>query len=324
MDAAGFLADLEQKPERLRALADVVAADDPWRDLPTDAAQIVLVGMGSSHYAGSVAAARLRHRGVSAVAELASSDLLPRTSEQTVVVAISASGESDETLDAVERLGRRCPVIALTNDSGSTLSAAADIVVAMHAGPEGGGVACRSFQHTLALLLALEQRLTASSAQAVGPLLRSAADASAELLDGRDDWLPAVRRLLSGPDGVYVAAPARRLSSAQQASLMLREGPRLAAVGCETGDWAHVDVYLTKTLDYRLLLFPGSPWDGGLLRWTTERGSTVVAVGLDVPDAAVSVRYRNDDSEDVRLLTEVLVAELLAADLWGRPGDTPG
>jgi hypothetical protein len=97
---------------------------------------------------------------------------------------------------------------------------------------------------------------------------------------------------------------------------MLREGPRLPAVACETGDWSHVDVYLTRTTAYRMLLLTGSRWEDELLRWTTERRSTVVAVGADIPGAALSLRYRHDEDDDVRLLTEVLVAELLAADAW--------
>jgi len=98
---------------------------------------------------------------------------------------------------------------------------------------------------------------------------------------------------------------------------MLREGPRLPAVGCETADWSHVDVYLTKTLDYRLVLLAGSRWEPELLDWVGRRGSTVVAVGAEVPGAAVTVRYPHDDEDDVRLLTETLVCELLAADAWG-------
>ena len=47
---------------------------------------------------------------------------------------------------------------------------------------------------------------------------------------------------------------------------MLREGPRLPAYGCETADWSHVDVYLTKTTDYRMLLLAGSRWEAELLR----------------------------------------------------------
>ena len=97
---------------------------------------------------------------------------------------------------------------------------------------------------------------------------------------------------------------------------MLREGPRRAAVGCETGDWSHVDVYLTKTTDYRLLVFAGSDWDPQLAEWTTARGTAVVAVGGSVSGAAVDLRYPGDDDDDVRLLTEVLVPELVAARAW--------
>ena len=97
---------------------------------------------------------------------------------------------------------------------------------------------------------------------------------------------------------------------------MLREGPRRAAVGCEAGDWAHVDVYLTKNTDYRLLVFAGSAWDDGIVEWTGPRGTTVVAVGGDFPGATATVRYPYDDVDDVRLLTETLVPELVAARLW--------
>jgi len=97
---------------------------------------------------------------------------------------------------------------------------------------------------------------------------------------------------------------------------MLREGPRWFAVGCEAGDWAHVDVYLSRNTDYRLMVFAGSGWDDGILEWTRPRGTTVVAVGGDFPDAAFTLRYPHDEVDDVRLLTEVLVPELVAARLW--------
>ena len=117
-------------------------------------------------------------------------------------------------------------------------------------------MACRSFQHTLALLLALESHLTGAPDAAA--LLDRAAEASAHAArQPRIDWLPAVASAALGPHGTHVVAPARRLSSALQSALMLREGPRLPAVGCETADWSHVDVYLTKTTDYRLVLLAG-------------------------------------------------------------------
>jgi fructoselysine-6-P-deglycase FrlB-like protein len=318
MDPALFLADLEQKPRRLGDLASSLREDDPWAGVG-ETGRWVLLGMGSSHYANQVAAARLRFRGVDAVAELAASDLLPNVRPGTLVLAVSASGGSTETLDAVRRLraadsGAR--FVALTNREGTELEGLCDHSVLLRAGEERGGVACRSFQHTLAMLLALEQRLVGGDGSV---LLQQAAEATEHLLDDRDRWLPAVSDALLGPDGTHVVAPARRLSSALQSALMLREGPRLPAVGCETADWSHVDVYLTRTTDYRMLLLAGSRWEPELLRWVGERGSTLVAVGDDVPGAAVTVRYPHDGVDDVRLLTETVVAELVAARAWAAP-----
>lgn len=314
-----FPADIAAKPAALADLAAVLRERDPWADAGiTASSRLVMVGMGSSHYANSVAASRLRARGIDAVAELASADLLPDVDERTVIVAVSASGGSTETLDAIGRYAGRCPIVAMTNVDGSPIAASASSRIGMLAGVEASGVSCRSFQHTLALWLGLEACLVGGpdARRRVADVVERTAEATADLLDRKDDWLPALAGLALGPQGTYFAAPARRFSSAQQAALMLRETPRLPAVGCETGDWSHVDVYLTLTTDYRLVLFAGSRWEPQLLDWVGKRGSTLVAVGADVAGAALTVRYAGDEDDDVRLLTEVLVAELLAADAW--------
>ena len=317
MKPDGFVTDLFRKPEVLRALAETLASENPWAAVvPADTARVVLLGMGSSAYAGGVAAARMRSRGVVAVSELASSQRLPAWGEAALVVATSASGGSVETLDALVRLPASVPTVALTNTQNSAITERCGGVVPLHAEPEVGGVACRSYQHTLALLIALECHLTGASTAGLVASLDAAADATDHLLATESDWLPQVSQLLLGPSGTHLAAPAERLCSAQQGALMLREGPRRPAVGCETGDWSHVDVYLTKTTDYRLLVFAGSQWEPQLAEWTTSRGSTVVGVGGAVPGAGYELRYPGDTEDDVRLLTEVLVPELVAARAW--------
>lgn len=318
MDADLFRADLEAKPASLRALAGRLDAADPFPALPRFD-RVLLLGMGSSRYAARVAAHRLRRAGVDAVADYASAPSYP-PSPGTLVVAVSATGTSTETLEALAAYRGASPFVAVTNEPGSPVCEGAGLVVPMNAGVEAGGVACRTFQHTLALLLALVDRATGAAPGAAAARVRAAADATEDLLDRRDAWLPRTLDLLDGPDGVYALAPMGRIASADQAALMVREGPRRPGVACETGDWSHVDVYLTKTLDYRALLYAGSGHDAAAMEWLTARGRTVVAVGGEVPGAAHTVRYHGDTDPDVALLTEVLVAEQVAASWWREAG----
>ena len=312
-----FAADLQRKPEVLYRLAGVLADGNPWTQVvPPGIERVVLLGMGSSAYAGGVAAARMRARGVVAASELASSQLLPGWGEGTLVVATSARGGSAETLAALNRLPASVHTVALTNTAGSAITQRCDAVIDLAAEPEVGGVACRSYQHTLALLLALERHLSGADTESLAASVAASTTATAHLLDTETDWCPELSELLLGPSGTHLAAPAHRFCSAQQGALMLREGPRLPAVGCETGDWSHVDVYLTKALDYRLLVFAGSEWEAQLAEWTTARGSTVVGVGGNVPGAEYNLRYPGDADDLVRLLTEVLIPELIAARAW--------
>lgn len=314
MNPALFLADVERRPAVLRQLADAIDGGAFDMAVPSRPRRVVLTGMGSSLYAAMVAAQRLRVAGVTAIAESASCEATLPADTDDLVIGISAGGTSAETnrLLASCAAGRR---VVLTNDPTSPIAQLADTVVELLAEPETGGVACRSFTHTIVALLALEEQLTGEPLQ-LSSLVRVAADACDRLLDTRDEWLPQTIDLLAGPHGTWLLAPVERISSSLQGALMLREGPRLAAVGCETGDWSHVDVYLTKTLDYRALVFTGSRWDAQATEWMHGRGSTVVAVGGELPGARQTLRYRGDDDRVVALLVEVIVPELVAAQLW--------
>ena len=308
MDPAAFLADLEAKPATLLGLLDHLPVWPPIGNGP-----IVLTGMGSSWFAADVMARRLRRHGINAVAEAASVEATLPPSPDVTVIGITATGGSAETVALLAAHRDVSRTIALTNDADALLPAGHTVL--MHAGVEGGGVACRTYTHTLVALLALEQQVSGVDLR-LGERVRRSAAAIAYLLDRRDGWMPPVLEAIEGTEGMWLLAPAERLGSALQGALMVREGPRRAADGCETGDWNHVDVYLTKTLDYRALLFTGSRFDVDAMRWMTDRHSHVVAVGGEPDGVAAGVRYPGDDDPIVALLTEVLVAELLAAHWW--------
>ncbi|HEY4333180.1 MAG TPA: SIS domain-containing protein, partial [Ilumatobacteraceae bacterium] len=249
MDSAELLRDLELIPETLPLALNAtnIAAIAPAPHV----GRWVFVGMGSSRFAAGAIAAQLRAIGVDASAEYASADLLPATGAGTALVAISAGGTSLETLDSFARAAPGTYRIAVTNRAGSPITAHADAVVDMLAGEERSGVACRSYVQTLAVLLGLAAPLGLDIDPA--RTIDHAVAAARELLATRAHWLPPVLDALAGGDGTWLLAPSERLASAEQGALMIRECPRRMADACETGDWSHVDVYLTKTLAYRAI-----------------------------------------------------------------------
>ena len=306
-DPDAFFRDLEAKPAALRSLAPRLEAD-PWREVEsTD--RTVFVGMGSSQFAALPVAAMLRANGRDVVVERASAVAVASAARGTLAVAISASGTTPETVAALARhRDGGSTTVAITNAEGSPLAEVAEHHISLGAGEETGGVACRSFQHTIAVLLAMLGARRAADAA------RRAADATEDLLDRRASWLPQAADIVGDTGRVFVLAPDERISSAEQGALMFREGPRVAADACETGDWLHVDVYLTKPLDYRAVRFAGSRFDDDVARWIDERGGRLLSVGA----VAGGVRYRGDEDPDVALLAETLVPELVAADVWRR------
>jgi glucosamine--fructose-6-phosphate aminotransferase (isomerizing) len=317
VNPALFLADVEQVPATLTLVAGRLRVADPWADVDLHGIErVLLLGMGSSRYAAETVALSMRAAGLNAIAEPASIEAGWPAGPNMLVVAVSATGGSIETLTAASRYRDQGRLVALVENTGSPLAEMAHDVVPLEAGSEAGGVACRSYRHTLVQLLALRARLTGGSLNYLADGVLRAAEATADLLERRDTWLPPMLEALDGPDGIAVIAPAERRSSAEQSALMVREGPRRPATASETGDWAHVDVYLAKTLDYRVLLLPGSRWEGQAMEWLIKRGSRVVPVGAELDGAGPGVRYRYDDNPLVRLLTEVTVAELVAANWW--------
>jgi fructoselysine-6-P-deglycase FrlB-like protein len=304
----GFEADILSEPEALSRVAATYA--DAGLERLLSARRVLFIGMGSSRYAADTAVALLRSRGIDAHSELASTGTPQPPSGDTAAVVISASGGSQETIEALHRHSGTSRVVAITNRPDSALAEAADEAVDVLAGAEKGGIACRSFACTQAVL--------ALMCGADGGQLERAAESAQALIDARAEWLVPLADLVEGRAGVWVSGPAERFGSVQQSALMLREASRIVADACETGDWLHVDVYLTKRPGYALLLLPGSRFDDELLGWRKQREFAVVSVGRALDGVSMAVPFADAEDHMTAVLVETIVAELLAAELWRR------
>ncbi len=306
MNRDGFERDVLAEPDVLADMLDAYEGrSSPLRGIDlSNARRIVMLGMGSSAFAAQSACVALRARGIDAHAELASTATPFPPSRDTVVIGISASGSSEETVEAFARHVGVSRTIAITNYPERTLTSGADHVLPLLAGVEEGGVSCKSYQTTLATLALLGGTPVAA--------LRPAVSAARALIDTRAAWLDELVTRVRDRHTVYTIAPVERLSSALESALMLREGPRVAADATETGDWLHVDVYLSKHPGYTALLFTGSRYDAGVMEWARQRASTIIAIGTPLEGAAQVVAV----SPAVAFLVETMVAELTAAALW--------
>jgi glutamine---fructose-6-phosphate transaminase (isomerizing) len=111
--------------------------------------KIVIVACGTAYHAGLIGKYAIEHwAGLPCEVELASEFRYrdPILGPGSLVVAISQSGETLDTLMAVEHAKEmHAPVLAICNTNGSTIPRASDAVLYTRAGPEIGVAATKTF-----------------------------------------------------------------------------------------------------------------------------------------------------------------------------------
>ncbi len=138
-------------------LDEMRLADEELRDVD----KIIIIACGTSFYAGMVAKYAIEHWTRTPVeVELASEFRYrdPIIDATTLVVAISQSGETADTLQAIRHArSQRAKVLAICNSNGSSIPRESDAVIYTHAGPEIGVASTKGFltQLVACYLLAL-------------------------------------------------------------------------------------------------------------------------------------------------------------------------
>ncbi len=132
--------------------------------------RVFIIACGTSYHAGMVAKTLIEQWARIPVEVEVSSEFRyrdPIVDDETLVVAITQSGETADTLAGVrEARERGAKVIAITNVVGSRVTRESDGVIYTHAGPEIGVAATKTFTAQIAALYVLALKL----AQAKGTL----------------------------------------------------------------------------------------------------------------------------------------------------------
>jgi len=132
--------------------------------------RVFILACGTSYHAGIVAKYLIEQWARTPVDVQVSSEFRysdPIVDDETLVVAITQSGETADTLAGVrEARDRGAKVVAITNVVGSRVTRESDGVIYTHAGPEIGVAATKTFTAQIAALTVLALKL----AQAKGTL----------------------------------------------------------------------------------------------------------------------------------------------------------
>jgi glucosamine--fructose-6-phosphate aminotransferase (isomerizing) len=233
-------------------LDEVRISDDELREVD----KIVIIACGTAFYAGLVAKYAIEHwTRIPCEVELAHEFRYrdPILTRSTLVVAISQSGETADTLMAIRHAReQRAKVLAICNTNGSTIPRESDAVIYTHAGPEIGVASTKGFmtQMVAAYLLGLYL------AQVRGT---SYADEIARVVDELHDMPGHVQRILDSSEEIYaLAAELRDTRSvlflgrhvgypiALEGALKLKELAYLHAEGFAAGELKHGPIALIE------------------------------------------------------------------------------
>ena len=167
--------------------------------------RVELIACGSAHYASLVGAAAIQDwTGLPARANIGSEFRYgpPPLDEKTLVIAVTQSGETADTI-APTRLARErgCPIIAVTNTVGSAITREANAVLFLQAGPEIAVAASKTFvtQVTTLVILAaaiakIRGTLPRREELALGSALRALPAAAARALEAAAITTPDLAR----------------------------------------------------------------------------------------------------------------------------------
>jgi glucosamine--fructose-6-phosphate aminotransferase (isomerizing) len=264
----------------IAAVADAIGRFDP--------AWVTIAARGTSDHAAVYAQYLIEsHLGLpTGLAKPSITTLYGATLEwrRGLLLAISQSGRSPDIV-AVTEAARRggALTVAIVNEEGSPLEAAAELTLRCHAGPERAVPATKTYVADLAVLAALITALRPSTG--LGDGLREIPNALRAVELAADAWLPGAADQLDAfadADRALVVSRGHNLATALELALKMKETCGLFAEPYSTADFAHGPLILAGPGVPALAIRPDGPV-GALVDRSLEtieaRGGRAVCIG---------------------------------------------
>jgi glutamine---fructose-6-phosphate transaminase (isomerizing) len=295
---------------------------------------VVLTGMGSSLFAAYPAQAFLTSTGIRALvwetAELLHHHL-KILGPDTLLVAVSQSGETVEITNLLAQLSPKAGLIAVSNVEASTLARRGSILLPMMAGRQET-VSTKTYMCAVSVLMYLAFALVRRSERSLTSALSLAIEAQEQILERRDVLIPPLVEFFNHPTYVALLARGADQASAHQGALMLKEVPRVGAEAISAAQFRHGPIEIIHPA-HRYIVFARhiqrSKTGALLVKLAkdihTHGGRVILLTDMRFPDLpnAHIVPVRSLPL-GLGTLVDSLYLQLLAHDLAVRAGLEPG
>jgi glucosamine--fructose-6-phosphate aminotransferase (isomerizing) len=296
--------------EQVRSLTDTIAGRVEFEqgkinlaelnlseELAKSIKKIIITGCGTASHAGMVGKILIEHIArVPVEMDIASEFRYrdPIADEHTIVLSISQSGETADTLAAMEE-GRRkgCVLWSIVNSIGSQAMRIANGYISMQTGPEIGVASTKAFTaplvdlYMLAILLGdLRGTLGETERRKLVSDLRLIPDLVGQCLD-REESVKKIARALKETRNCLYLGRGINMPIAFEGALKLKELSYIHAEGYPAGEMKHGPIALIDQDLPVIVLATRDPWYDKMfsqIEQAKTRGGMVVAVASDGDD----------------------------------------
>jgi glucosamine--fructose-6-phosphate aminotransferase (isomerizing) len=305
--------------------------------------RVYIIACGTSLHAGLVAKNLIEQWARIPVEVQCSSEFRyadPIVDDETLVVAITQSGETADTLAGVrEARERGAKVIAITNVVGSRVTRESDGVLYTHAGPEIGVAATKTFTSQIAALTVLALKLAQAkgtlSSEKVGSLwaeLATIPDIVEAELQNLSALEECARQCVSATSSLFLGR-GMGVPVAMEGALKLKEISYIHAEAYPAGEMKHGPIALiTDQVPVVVVATQGRTYEKVVsnIQEVRARGAQVIAVATagdeDIRQHAEFVLHVPATSEALSAIPATIPLQLLAyhiAKLKGCNVDQP-
>jgi glucosamine--fructose-6-phosphate aminotransferase (isomerizing) len=250
----------------------------------------------------------------------------PLVNDRTVVLAISQSGETADTLAAMNEARHRGATLwSIVNVIGSQAMRIADGYISMHAGPEISVASSKAFTaplldlYILAILLGdLRGILTAEQKQELVRDLRLVPDLVGQCLD-RADQVETIAWALKDVAHCLYLGRGINMPIAYEGALKLKEISYIHAEAYPAGEMKHGPIALIDEEMPVIAICPQDPWYEKMLaqiEQTKARGGVVIALATDgdelIPSLADHILWVPETPWLLSPVTTTIPLQLLA------------